>query len=51
VRLHAAQVRRGEPPHNHLDPRDVSHAEREALREAFLVIREAQHALLLDYPR
>ena len=51
VRLHAEQVRRGEKPHNHLDPREISHAERAALREAFLVIREAQQGLLLDFPR
>jgi CBS domain-containing protein len=50
VRLHAEQVRRGQKPHNHLDPREVSHAERAALREAFLVIREAQQGLLLDFP-
>lgn len=50
VRLHAEQVRRGEKPHDHLDPREISHAERAALREAFLVIREAQRGLLLDFP-
>lgn len=51
VRLHAAQVRRGEVPHNHLDPKELSHAERESLKEAFLVIREAQQGLLLEFPR
>ncbi len=51
VRLHAEQVRRGEMPHNHLNPNELSHAEREALREAFLVIREAQQGLLLEFPR
>jgi CBS domain-containing protein len=51
VRLHAEQVRRGEQLHNHLDPRELNHAEREALRQAFLVIREAQQGLLLDFPR
>lgn len=51
VRLHAEQVRRGEAPNNHLDPRAISHAERAALRDAFLVIREAQQGLTLDYPR
>ncbi len=51
VRLHAEHVRRGEPPHNHLDPRAITHAERVALRDAFVVIREAQQGLLLDYPR
>jgi len=50
VRLHAEQVRRGEAPHNHLDPRTISHAERAALRDAFLVIREAQKGLVLDFP-
>ena len=51
VRLHAEQVRCGEAPHNHLDPRAITHAERVALRDAFVVIREAQQGLLLDYPR
>lgn len=51
VRLHAQQVRRGEDPHNHLDPREITYAEREALKEAFLVIREAQQGLLVDFPR
>jgi CBS domain-containing protein len=51
VRLHAEHVRCGEPPHNHLDPRAITHAERVALRDAFVVIREAQQGLLLDYPR
>ena len=50
VRLHAEQVRRGEAPHNHLDPRTITHAERAALRDAFLVIREAQKGLILDFP-
>jgi CBS domain-containing protein len=49
VRLHAEQVRRGEQPHNHLDPTAISHAERAALREAFLVIREAQRGLNMDF--
>lgn len=51
VRLHAQQVRRGQQPHNHLDPRELGYAEREALKEAFLVIREAQQGLLGDFPR
>ena len=50
VRLHAEQVRRGEEPHNHLDVRKISHAERAALKDAFLVIREAQKGLSLDFP-
>lgn len=50
VRLHAEQVRRGEVPHNHLDPAALGHAERIALKDAFLVIREAQRGLLLDFP-
>jgi CBS domain-containing protein len=50
IRLHAEQVRRGEPPHNHLDPSAISHAERAALRDAFLVIREAQKGLGQDFP-
>ena len=50
VRLHAEQVSSGEHPHNHLDPSVLSHAERAALKDAFLVIREAQRGLLLDFP-
>ena len=50
VRLHAEQVRRGEAAHNHLDPAAISHADRAALKDAFLVIREAQRGLLLDFP-
>lgn len=50
IRLHAEQVRRGEQPHNHLDPSAISHAERAALRDAFLVIREAQKGLSQDFP-
>jgi CBS domain-containing protein len=50
VRLHADLVRRGEAPHNHLDVRRISHAERAALRDAFMVVREAQRALAADFP-
>jgi CBS domain-containing protein len=50
VRLHADLARRGEAPHNHLDVRRIGHAERSALRDAFLVIREAQDALKQDFP-
>lgn len=50
VRLHAEQIRRGEEPHNHLRVRSLSHAERAALKDAFLVIREAQQGLALDFP-
>ena len=50
VGLHAEQVRRGEAPHNHVDPAALGHAERAALKDAFLVIREAQRGLLLDFP-
>ena len=50
VRLHAEQVRRGEQPHNHLDPSALSHAERTSLRDAFRVIREAQKGLMMDFP-
>lgn len=50
VRLHADLVRRGEAPHNHLDVHSLGHAERAALRDAFLVIREAQRGLAMDLP-
>jgi CBS domain-containing protein len=50
VRLHAEHARKGEQPHNHLDVRAISHAERAALKDAFLVIRDAQKGLVLDFP-
>lgn len=50
VRLHADLVRRGQAPHNHLNVPALSHAERAALRDAFVVVREAQRALKLDFP-
>jgi CBS domain-containing protein len=50
VRLHAAHARKGEAPHNHLDVRAITHADRAALKDAFLVIREAQKGLALDFP-
>jgi CBS domain-containing protein len=50
VRIHAEQIRKGEEPHNHLRVRSISHAERAALKDAFLVIREAQKGLALDFP-
>ena len=50
IRLHADHARKGEEPHNHLDVRAITHAERAALKDAFLVIREAQKGLLLDFP-
>lgn len=49
VRLHADLIRQGEAPHNHLDVRRLSHAERSALRDAFVVVRDAQRALNLDF--
>lgn len=50
VRLHAEHARKGEEPHNHLDVRAISHAERAAMKDAFLVIREAQKGMALDFP-
>lgn len=50
VRLHAEHARKGQEPHNHLDVRAISHAERAAMKDAFLVIREAQKMLALDFP-
>ena len=49
VQLHAEQVRRGEAAHNHLDPAALGHAERTALKDAFLIIREAQQGLQMDF--
>jgi len=50
VRLHAEHARKGGEPHNHLDVRAITHAERASLKDAFLVIREAQKGLALDFP-
>ena len=50
VRLHAEQARKGEEPHNHLDVRAISHAERQAMKDAFLVIRDVQKGMALDFP-
>jgi CBS domain-containing protein len=50
VKLHAEHARKGETPHNHLDVRAITHADRAALKDAFLVIREAQKGLALDFP-
>lgn len=50
VRLHAQQARKGEEPHNYLDVRAITHADRAAMKDAFLVIREAQKGLALDFP-
>jgi CBS domain-containing protein len=50
VRLHAEQVRAGvQPLHNHLDPRRIGHDGRAALRDAFMVLREAQKGLASDF--
>jgi signal-transduction protein with cAMP-binding, CBS, and nucleotidyltransferase domain len=48
--MHADHARKGEEPHNHLDVRAISHEERAAMKDAYLVIREAQKGLLLDFP-
>lgn len=52
LRLHhqAQQVRRGEPPDNHVAPDDLRPADRRHLREAFGVVRAAQSALSTRYP-
>lgn len=50
VELHAELARHGELLHNHLDVRRISHADRAALRDAFVVVREAQEALRQDFP-
>jgi CBS domain-containing protein len=50
IRLHAEHARKGQSPHNHLDVRAITHAERAAMKDAFLVIRESQKGLALDFP-
>jgi CBS domain-containing protein len=45
LRLHAARITRGEETSNHLDPSELSSAERSHLRDAFSVVRTFQRAM------
>lgn len=52
VRLHhqAAQARNGEPPDNNVAPADLTQRQRRHLRDAFEIVRSAQHSLSSRLP-
>src|SRR5699024_7592878 len=46
-----AQVRDGRRPDNHLDPESLSSLDRRHLRDAFQIVRQAQHGLSTRLPQ
>lgn len=46
----ANQVRRGERPNYHIDPKVLGKLDREHLRDAFQIIKSMQSALATKYP-
>ncbi|HET9022883.1 MAG TPA: DUF294 nucleotidyltransferase-like domain-containing protein [Ornithinibacter sp.] len=50
LRHQAAQVRRGDPVDNFVEPDDLSSFDKRHLREAFGIVRHAQNALAHRYP-
>lgn len=50
MRHQAKQVRAGEAPNYHIDPKQLSERDRHALRDAFGVIKSLQNALANKYP-
>ncbi|WP_448851071.1 DUF294 nucleotidyltransferase-like domain-containing protein [Corynebacterium sp. 335C] len=50
LRHQAEQLKKGEEPDNHVDPKALPKADREHLRDAFGVIRGLQQALASKYP-
>ncbi|WJY97426.1 DUF294 nucleotidyltransferase-like domain-containing protein [Corynebacterium fournieri] len=50
MRHQAAQVRAGEQPNYHVDPKQLPERDRAALRDAFGVIKSLQNALTTAYP-
>ncbi|WIM68690.1 DUF294 nucleotidyltransferase-like domain-containing protein [Corynebacterium breve] len=50
VRQQAQQMRRGEEPNYHIDPKALPSMERDSLRDAFGVIKGLQSALASKYP-
>ncbi|WP_298889507.1 DUF294 nucleotidyltransferase-like domain-containing protein [uncultured Serinicoccus sp.] len=51
LRHQAAQVAAGEAPDNHLDPRRLGSLDRRHLRDAFAIVRAAQHGLSSRSPQ
>ncbi|MGP5207320.1 DUF294 nucleotidyltransferase-like domain-containing protein [Corynebacterium casei] len=46
----ASQIRAGQQPNYHIDPKQLSGMERENLRDAFSIIKNMQNALATKYP-
>lgn len=49
MRHQVAQVRTGQPPNYHIDPKQLPERDRAALRDAFGVIKSLQNALVTTY--
>ena len=50
LRQHAEQLRRGQKPNYHIDPKELGKLDREHLRDAFQIIKGMQSALSTQYP-
>ncbi|AKK02959.1 DUF294 nucleotidyltransferase-like domain-containing protein [Corynebacterium epidermidicanis] len=50
LRWQAEQLRRGERPSYHIDPKELSKSDRERLRDSFQVIKSMQTALATKFP-
>lgn len=51
LRHQARQVRAGDRPDNHLNPHDLGSLDRRNLRDAFQIVRSAQHGLTARLPQ
>src|SRR5699024_4841706 len=50
LKYQASQIRSGQQPNYHIDPKQLSGMERENLRDAFSIIKSMQNALATKYP-
>ncbi len=50
LRQNAEQLRRGQKPNYHIDPKELGKLDREHLRDAFQIIKGMQSALSTQYP-
>ncbi|APT82838.1 DUF294 nucleotidyltransferase-like domain-containing protein [Corynebacterium ammoniagenes] len=50
LKYQASQIRSGQQPNYHIDPKQLSGMERENLRDAFSIIKNMQNALATKYP-
>ena len=50
LRQYAEQLRRGQKPNYHIDPKELGKLDREHLRDAFQIIKGMQSALSTQYP-